>query len=49
MSLWYTTDENSDTKLCINKGDLKQGYGKYMESLERQIGMDDCRVQILVV
>ena len=42
---WYTTDENSDTKLCINKGDLSCGSGKYVNHLGTyQISMDDSEI-----
>lgn len=42
---WYTTDENSDTKLCINKGDLSCGSGKYVNHLGTyQNDMDDSEI-----
>ena len=42
---WYTTDENSDTKLCSNKADLSCGSGKYVNHLGTyQIGLDDSEI-----
>ena len=42
---WYTTDDNSDTKLCINKDDLSCGSGKYVNHLGTyQNDMDDSEI-----
>lgn len=42
---WYTTDDNSDTKLCSNKQDLSCGSGKYVNHLGTyQNDMDDSEI-----